>query len=119
MLAFSLASTTQLLLPATNDNTSWLHLVAYIRDSYDCVAEYQMASVLVEPDLTEMNDLIKNIQNSTENVFARLLVRDNQNTVSQVITSVSQHLNKRYDQTVRTAVSSMFILYSRSIYHRF
>lgn len=112
MLAFSLASTTQLLLPAINDNITSLHLIALIRDSYDCVAEYQMRSVLIEPDLTEMDHLITNIQNSTENVFGRLLVRDNQNIVSQVITSVSQHLNTRYDQTVRTAVSSTFILHS-------
>lgn len=111
MIAYSLASTTQLLLPATNENVSSFNLIVYIRDSYDCVVEYHLEPVYVKVDSTEMDDLIKDIQNSTENTFVQLLDRGNQNIVSQVITSISQHLNTKNDQTMQTAVSSTFSLY--------
>ena len=115
ILAFSVASTTQLLLPATNDNASSLQLIASIRDNYDSVTEYQLESVFVEADSAILDDLIENIQNSTGNSFVQLLGRGNQNTVSQVITSISQHLNTKNDQTVQTAISSTFFLHSHLI----
>ena len=68
MLAFSFASTIQLLLPVTDDNTS-LHIVAYIRDTYDCATEFNMSSVLVELDLTEIDSL----QNSTNSPYIQML----------------------------------------------
>lgn len=105
MLAFSLVSNTQLLLPAANDNTSLLHIVAYIHDTFDCVTEFNMSSVLVEPDLTGIN----NWENSTNNTYVQMLAGGNQNTVTQILTSVSRQFNKINTQAVETAMASKYI----------
>ena len=104
MLAFSLVSNTELLLPATNDNTSLLNIVAYIRDKYDCITEFNMSSVFVELDFTD----IITTQNSTNKTFVQMLAGGNQNTISQVVTSVSRQFNKINNQAIETAVASKY-----------
>jgi hypothetical protein len=105
MLAFSSESDIQLLLPSTNDNTSLLNIVAYISDTYDCVTEFNMSSVLVEADLSGIDSL----QNSTNNAFIQMLASGNQNRISQVITSLSQQMNQINNQAIETAVASKCI----------
>jgi len=105
MLAFSSESDIQLLLPSTNDNASLLNIVAYITDTYDCVTEFNMSSVLVEQDLSAIDSL----QNSTNNALIQMLSSGNQNRISQVITSISQQLNQINNQAIETAVASKFI----------
>jgi hypothetical protein len=107
MLAFSWESEIQLVLPSTNDNTSLLNIVAYISDTYDCVTEFNMSSVLVEADLSAIDSL----QNSTNNAFIQMLASGNQNRISQVITSISQQLNQINNLAIETAVGS------KCIYH--
>ncbi len=107
MLAFSSESDIQLLLPSTNDNTSLLNIVAYISDTYNCVTEFNMSSVLVEQDLSAIDSL----QNSTNNALIQMLASGNQNRISQVITSLSQQLNQINNQAIGTAVAS------KCIYH--
>jgi hypothetical protein len=107
MLAFSSESDIQLVLPSTNDNTSLLNIVAYISDTYDCVTEFNMSSVLVEADLSAIDSL----QNSTNNAFIQMLASGNQNRISQVITSISQQLNQINNLAIETAVGS------KCIYH--
>jgi hypothetical protein len=105
MLAFSSVSNTQLILPATNDNTALLNIVAYIRDTYDCVTEFNMPSVFVEPDLIGIDSL----QNSATNSFIQILASGNQNRVSQVITSLSRQFNAINNQAIETALASKCI----------
>ena len=113
MLAFSFESITELLLPGTNDNTSLLHIVAYIRDIYDCVTEYNISSVLVQPNLDQLNDLMKNFRNTTAtNIFLQMLVNGNMNTINQVITSLSQYFNHKINQLIEAAVESKYIFIS-------
>jgi len=107
MLAFSSESDIQLLLPSTNDNTLLLNIVAYISDTYDCVTEFNMSSVLVEADLNAIDSL----QNSTNNALIQMLASGNQNRISQVITLISQQLNQINNQAIETAVGS------KCIYH--
>jgi hypothetical protein len=112
MLAFSFESTIQLILPATNDNTSLLNIVGYIRDTYDCVTEFNISSVLIETDLTEIDEFINSFQTSTMNSFVQKLASGNQNTISQVITSFSQQFNRINNQAIETALSSKYIHHS-------
>jgi hypothetical protein len=107
MLAFSSESDIQLLLPSTNDNASLLNIVAYISDTYNCVTEFNMSSVLVEQDLSTIDSL----QNSTNNALIQMLASGNQNRISQVITSISQQLNQINTEAIETAVAS------KCIYH--
>jgi hypothetical protein len=106
MLAFSFVSTIQLLLPPTNDNTSLLNIVVYIRDTYDCAKQFNISSILVESDLTQIDGLIGNSRNSTTNAFFQMLNSGNQNAVSQVVTSISQQSNTINNQAIQTALES-------------
>jgi len=109
MIAFSPVSTFQVQLPSGDDQTSVLHLIIYIEDLVDCITEYNMSSVTVTPDLVGINNLINDIQSSsgslTSNPIVRLLASQNQNTVSQIITSLSQQFNKMNSESIDTAVS--------------
>ncbi len=107
MLAFSFVSNIQLILPGINNNSSLLNIVVYIRDIYDCVTEYNnISSVFIEPDLTQLNNLIDSLQTSNTNSFIQMLASGNQNTVGQIITSVSQQFNTINNQAVQTALAS-------------
>ena len=104
MIAFSMLSINEVLLPGTNDNGSLLHLVAYIRDRYDCVTEYNISSVIVESDFEE----IETNFNSTSNSFVQMLASGNQNRISQIITSFSQQMNKINNEAIETAFISEY-----------
>lgn len=98
MVAFSSIRFFQIRLPAGDRQTSALNLVVFIRDQSDSVTEYNMSSTTVTSDSTEINLLINSIQISskgiTNNPVAYLLASGNQNTVGQVISSISQQLNQ-------------------------
>ena len=69
-----------------------------------------MSSVTVLPDSAGINDLISNLQSSsnqiTNNPIVQLLASGNQNTVGQVLTSLSQQFNKMNNENLDKAVSS-------------
>ncbi len=115
MIAFSSVSTVQLRLPAGNDNQSLVHIIGYIRDTLDCVTEFNISSVVVASDLEEINNLVNNLQKSsnelTNNPLIQLLASGNQNTIGQVISSLSQEFNKINNQSIGNAVSSKKINY--------
>jgi hypothetical protein len=110
IIAFSSIETLKLRLPSGNDNTSLLYIYAYIRDTLDCVTELNLSSVVVISDLGQMNSLIDSLQNSnnaiTNNPLVQMLASGNQNTVGQVISSLSQEFNKVNSQTIANAVTS-------------
>ncbi len=87
-------------------------MIASIRDMLDSVTEFQMQSVVVVPDSTAMGTLINVLQQSsngaTTNPIIQLLAGGNQNTVGQIIASVSQILNEMNSAQVQTAVASEF-----------
>jgi hypothetical protein len=112
MLGFTTLSIFQIRLPAGNDNTSTPMMMVDIRDMLDCVAEFDMKSPVVVPDLTEINTLIDVLQEpnngATSNPFVRLLASRNQNTVTQVIILLAQELNKMNKQNIEIAVASKY-----------
>jgi hypothetical protein len=111
MIAFSSVSNFQVQLPAGDDQTSLLNLIIDIRDQLDCITEYNnISSVTVIPDSEGINDLMNNIQSSSNSInnnpIVRLLASGNQNTVGQILTSLSQQFNKMNNQSFNQAVSS-------------
>jgi hypothetical protein len=105
-IGFSSMSTFDIQLPAGDV----MNLIVHIRDTFECVTEYNMSSVSVIPDTTVINNLINNLQVSTSaannNPIVQLLTGGNQNTVGQVITSLSQVFNNMNTQSIQNAVSS-------------
>ena len=111
MLAFSFVSTIQVRLPAGTANQSLVHLIGFVRDRLDCVASFNLSSVVVVPDSAQITNLVNNLQSSSSginnNPIVQILSSGNQNTIGQVISSVSQACNQINDQTISTAVASM------------
>ena len=107
IIAFSFVSNFKVYLPAGNEDTSLLNLVVHIRDTLDCITEYNMSSVVVRPDSTGITDVISSLQSASTNIgFVRLLSGGNQNTIGQLLTSFSQEFNKMNTENVDNAVSS-------------
>lgn len=109
IVAFSPVATFQTRLPAGNDQTSALHLLVRIRDTRECITEWNMTSIYVAFDSAELNDLINDLDSSStsrinENPTIRLLSSGNQNTVSQVINSLSQSFNKKTSENIDAAI---------------
>jgi hypothetical protein len=115
IIAFSLISNFQVRLPAGDDQTSLLNITVDIRDELDCITEYNMSSVTVTPDSTGINDLMNNIQSSSNainsNPIVRLLASGNQNTVGQILTSLSQQFNQMNNQNLDQAISSKSLIF--------
>ena len=111
LIAFSVQPYFDVRLPAGDDPTSLLHLAVQIRDTLDCVTALNLSSMKVTTDTTGISDLISVLQASspttlTNNPLVQLLSSGNQNTVGQVVTSLSQYFNKMNSESVQSAVSS-------------
>jgi len=92
MIAFSSLSIIEILLPSGNDQ----RLTIQIRDQLNCLTEYNLSSLVsVRSDFESINNQIIN-----------LLWSGNQNIIGQVLTSLSQELNKMNIENVDKAVSS-------------
>ena len=113
MIAFTLIPNIQLQLPAGNDNTSSLNLVVRIRDTLNCITEYNLTSVTVLPDTVQINDFIRSLQASNNaangNSIVRALTSGNQNVVGQLIISLSQIFNQMNTQSLQNTISSNFL----------
>lgn len=110
MIAFSMLPSFAVQLPAGAKNTSMLDVVILIRDRLDCVTEVNVSAVRVDVDAAGMRDLLSSVQGSSSSIvnnpMVQLLTSGNQNTVGQVITSLSQQLNEMSSDSVDQAVSS-------------
>ncbi|CAF4521529.1 unnamed protein product, partial [Rotaria sp. Silwood2] len=109
MIAFSPISDFQVRLPSGDNQTSLLNIIIYIRDFLDCVVEVNMPSISIIPNSTEINNLINNLQSSSNeinyNSIAQLLFSGNQNIVGQIIISLSEEFNKMNSENVDKAIS--------------
>ena len=108
IVAFSPVPTFQVRLPAGNDQTSLLHLIIRVRDTRECIAEWNMTSISVVPDSSAINDLIVEIQSSSastmnDNPVVRLLNSGDLNTVCQLTSSFSKWVNKKNSDNIDDA----------------
>jgi hypothetical protein len=108
IVAFSSVSDIQVRLPSGSDNTSLLNIMIYIRDKLDSSAEYNISSITVVSDAQGIIQLINILQNPTNspssNSIIQLLAIENQNIVGQMITSLSQQLNKMNIESIENAI---------------
>jgi hypothetical protein len=112
MIAFSTLSMFQVQLPAGDDQTSSINLTVHIRDTFECITEFNTSSITVLPDSAAINNLVNILQNPSSNTvinnpIVQLLATGNQNTVGQVISSLSQQFNKMNNENWTNAVSSI------------
>lgn len=110
IVGFSSIPNFQVRLPADHENVSILNMIIHIRDTFDCVTEYNMSSVSVQFDSGSVSRLINNLKGSTNeinsNPFIRSLYGGNQNIIGQIITSLSQQFNRINMENIRNAASS-------------
>ena len=110
MLAFSYLSNFTVRLPSLGINQTQLNLLVTIRDTLDCIISVNLSAVLVTMDVSSINQLLGQLHNSSStmhtNPVVRLLSSGNQNTVAQVIISLSQYFNQIDVQNVADASSS-------------
>ena len=97
-------------LPSPDGNQTQLTLLVTIRDTADCVVSVNLSAVLVIVDVSSISQLVDQLSKSentlTTNPLVRLLSSGNQNTVTQLITSLSHYFNRIDGQSVTDAVSS-------------
>ena len=107
MIAFSSISNFSVRLPCGDANTSLLHLVIVIRDTFDCVTELNMTSVFVISDPSTFTMLMNIAYNPpTTNPLVQILSSGNQNIIGQLLISLSQKLSQLNSESVNMAVSS-------------
>lgn len=120
IVAFSAVNTFSVRLPLGDNQTSSLHLSVHVRDYLSCRSEANLSLVTVVADSAATADLIKDIQTSpaasANNTIVKLLAGGNQNTVGQVLTSVSQQFNSMSEEGLSEAVSSQFCNHDFSAY---
>ena len=111
IIAFSSVSDFSIRLPSPNVNQTQLKLMVTVRDTLDCVVSVNLSTVLVTVDVSPISQLIGQLYNSTSalssNSLIRLLSSGNQNTVAQLITSLSQYFNQIDAQNTAEALSSI------------
>jgi hypothetical protein len=78
----------------------------YIRDTADCVTEYNLSSIYVQLDSTQTINLMNNINNPSSNPLVQSLSSGDQNTVGQIMSSLSQQFNTMNNQSINQAVLS-------------
>jgi len=91
MLAYTTKSIFQLQLPDSINPTSSLYIIAQIRDTFDCITEFNLSSVTVHPDFSAIDNFMNNLQE---------LNRDS-DTVGQMINSILQVFNEMSEQNVQ------------------
>jgi hypothetical protein len=110
ILGFTTQSTFQLRLPAGDDNNSFLNVSVHIRDMLNGITEYNMQTIVVLTDSTEITTLIDVVQQpgdeANSNSLVQLLASGDQNIVGQILTSLSQVFNKMISESVESAVTS-------------
>ena len=104
MIAFSAVSDFSIRLPSSDVNQTRLNLVVTVRDTRDCVVSVNLSTVVVSVDASSITELVDQLSNSS-NSLIRLLSTGNQNTVAQLITSLSQYFNQIDRQSIDDTVS--------------
>lgn len=104
MLAYTTESIFQLRLPASNDQTSLLHIIADIRDTFRSVIEFNLQPITVLPNFQAITELINMLEqpnnHSNANLLNELLRSGDQNTIEQIVTSISQVFNEKNNENI-------------------
>ena len=102
MLAHSTQSLIRLQLPASIDPTSSLLIIVHIRDSLDCVVEYNLSSIIVLANLSVIDLFVENLF-KMNNSFEK---------ISQMINSIANIFNELNEQSIRQVLTSKSFFFS-------
>jgi hypothetical protein len=91
MIAFSVVSDFQVRFPS-----GYLHLIIHIRDKFNSYSQFNLSSMNVLSNRSEIDYLIQ------------FLATANLNTNNQIISSISQEINQLNQQNIDQAISSKF-----------
>ena len=112
ILAHTTESIIQLRLPASIDQISSFHPIVNIRDTFDFITELNLLSVTVLPDFSAISNFSNILQKSNSNPnsdpILQLLTSGDQNTVGQLVISISQVFNELNSQNMKIAVMSKY-----------
>ncbi|CAF1680110.1 unnamed protein product, partial [Adineta ricciae] len=110
LIAFSSISSFQVRFPAGINETSFINVIVHIRNLENCITQVNLTSVYVRIDSESIDDLINDLQNSsnliTNNSIIQLLSSQNTNVVGQILISISQQLNMMNNQYLNEALSN-------------
>ena len=105
MITFSPVSEFEVYLP-TNDD---LRLIILIRDQRDCLTEWtNLSRLIVKVETNAFDDLLQSSSKgfSPSNPFIQLLSIPNQNRIGQILSSLSQQINRADQDNLQKAISS-------------
>ena len=119
MLGFTTQNTFQVRMPMGDSNSTLLHLVVRVRDTFGCVTEMNMSSISVLPDTHNITEFMTAVQLTynntlndsriTSNPFIQILYGSgNENNVCQLLISISQVLDHKDKQSLLKSITSMF-----------
>lgn len=112
LIAFSSVPIFSVYLPPGVDPSFILHLVMSIRDTMNCIAQVNLSSVTVRSDIDALDQLMNDFQTSTNNPLLSLLSTGNQNSVAQVLGSLSQQVNQINTRLINQTISRLSIVRS-------
>jgi len=107
MIGFSLIPIFKVRLP----KSSLLNLNIHIRDKVNSIREYNISSIYVDDDLTEIENLKDSKTILTNNSFVNGLLTGNQNDIGQIIISISKKLEKINNDNLNNIISSKMEIY--------
>jgi len=93
MFAHTTESIIQLRLPSTIHQTSTIHLIAKIRDTFDCVKEFHLQTVTIHRDSLQISNLLNTLQEFNSN---------DQNIIGQIVLSICQLFDEMNQQQMNT-----------------
>jgi len=104
MIAFSYVPIFQVRLPSGSNETSSINLILSIRNLLDSWIDINMSSINITIDIRENSSSIS----TNHSQFIHLLSNGNQNSIGQMVISLSQQLNQMNNQSLANAISSRF-----------
>lgn len=84
-----------------------------IRDTYHCITEFNLSAVTVITDDIEIDQFIAaiqtNLNKTANNSLIKILNSENQNAISQMITSIALNFNERNSENLARALKGLSI----------
>ncbi|CAF1275359.1 unnamed protein product, partial [Adineta ricciae] len=111
MLGFTNTPSFQVQLPSSITNSSIVNIIVTIKDGLNAITHVQLQPVVVYLDWTEINTFIdmiehSNFQSTNPNSIAHLLANGDANSLTQIVTVISEFLNEMNEKQTENAVKN-------------
>jgi hypothetical protein len=106
ILAHTTNSIISLQLPGSIDPTTLFYTIVHIRDRFDCIREVHLSPVTILADISAIEHFVDILQYSNDDPIWQVLISNDQNTVGQMITSISQIFTEINYQMIENVAKS-------------